>query len=202
MMVIIGLTGNIASGKSAVSEILRSLGAAVIDADKVAREVVEPGMPGWQQIISCFGRDVLRADDTLDREKLGRRVFADPEELGKLNAITHPLIFAMIQARLTQLASADNVKAALIDAPLLIETGLHRTVDELWVVAVEPDIQLKRVMERDHLTREEALARIAAQMPQMDKRQLADIVIENNGTLQQLRVSVENLWRQRLGEPA
>lgn len=199
-MFVIGLTGNIASGKSAVSEILRALGAVIIDADKVAREVVEPGTPGWQKIVDCFGRDVLRPDGALDRAELGRRVFADPVELKKLNAITHPLIIEMIQAKLARLAVSGDVKTAVLDAPLLIEIGLHSTVDELWVVTVDPETRIKRVMERDNLPREASQARIAAQMPQEEKIRLADVIIENNGTFEQLRAAVATLWRQRVGD--
>jgi len=198
-MIIIGLTGNIASGKSTVSGILKSMGAAIIDADKVAREVVEPGAPGRQMIVDCFGRDILQPDGSLDRGKLGRRVFADPAELAKLNAITHPLIFEQISAKLKQLEKSGDIKVAVIDAPLLIETGLHKNVGELWVVVVDPDIQVRRIMERDNLTRESAEARIAAQLPQQEKARLADVVIDNSGTPEQLRATVENLWRQRLG---
>ncbi|MFZ5641627.1 MAG: dephospho-CoA kinase [Bacillota bacterium] len=198
-MFVIGLTGNIASGKSTVSEILQSLGAAIIDADKVAREIVEPGTPGLDKIAACFGREVLRPDGTLDREKLGRRVFNDPAELDRLNTITHPLILENIRAKLDKLERSGDIKAAVIDAPLLIETGLHQTVDELWVVTVDPAIQIKRVTERDNLSREEAAARIASQMPQEEKARLADVVIDNSGTPGELRAAVENLWRRRFG---
>lgn len=198
-MIVIGLTGNIASGKSAVSQILQSLGAAIIDADKVAREVVEPNTPGWQKIIDCFGREVLKEDGALDREKLGRRVFANPVELKMLNDITHPLILEKVNDTLARLKRAGDKKAAIVDAALLIETGLYKTVDELWVVTVDPATQIKRITERDNLPREAARARVAAQMPQEEKKRLADVVIDNSGTLEELRVAVEALWRRRFG---
>lgn len=199
-MFVLGLTGNIASGKSTVSAILKSLGAAIIDADKVAREVVAPGMPGLQLIIDAFGREILLPDGSLDRAKLGRLVFSDAAELDKLNAITHPFIFERINLILKQLAESGEFKVAVIDAPLLIEVGLHKTVDELWVVALDPETQLRRVMERDNISRRAAAARIAAQLPQQEKVRLADVVIDNSGAQELLRAKVDSLWYRISGD--
>jgi dephospho-CoA kinase len=179
-MRLIGLTGGIASGKSLVSRQLQGLGAMVIDADRIARDVVQPGRPGWEMIVREFGRSFIDSDGGLDRKALGRLVFNDPRELERLNRITHPLILAEIE-KLLQIYRSGYEGVVVLDAPLLFETGLDRFVDEVWVVMVDQQTQVKRLMERDLLTEQEAEHRIRLQIPLEEKASRADRVIDNSG---------------------
>lgn len=182
---IIGLTGGIASGKSTVSQYLQKRGIPVIDADLVARQVVEPGTVGLEQIRDTFGWQYLRPDGTLNRELLGKKVFAEPEALAQLNAITRPLIVEELRR---QLQTARPV--AVLDAPLLLEEDVYRQMaDVIWVVTVRPETQLQRLLARNHYSLQQAKERIAAQMTDAERIPLADAVIDNNGT-------VEETWRQ------
>ncbi|MCL6638811.1 MAG: dephospho-CoA kinase [Firmicutes bacterium] len=195
-MVVIGLTGNIGSGKSTISRKLGNLGARIIDADQVARAVVEPGTPALKEIVQTFGESVLNGDGTLNRKKLGARVFNDPAALARLNGITHPRIKDAIDREIAALKSLPGPEraVAVIEAPLLIEVGLHKGVDEIWVVKVDEATQLKRLMERDGLTPDEARQRIAAQLPQAEKLRFADRVIDNSGTMAETERQVERHW--------
>lgn len=175
---IIGLTGGIACGKSTVSTYLRQKGIPVVDADVVARQVVEPGSVGLQQIVECFGRQYLHPDGTLNRAMLGERVFSEPDARKQLNQITGPLILAELKQQL-------QVQAPVIvlDAALLLEEDAYRQlVDVVWVVHVTPEVQLERLMARNHFTLQQAEARIASQMPESQRLLLADAVIDNNGS--------------------
>ncbi len=196
-MPVIGLTGSIASGKSFVSRILKELGAHVIDADVIARQVVEPGTAGWRQIKKVFGDEVLKPDLTVDRKKLAGAVFQDPQKMKKINEITHPLIISKIREEISQFrTSADAAdKVLVVDAPLLIETGLHNSVDQVWVVDIPEELQVRRLMKRDRLTREQALARIRSQMPTGEKKKYADVIIDNSGDLTSTRQAVKDLWK-------
>ncbi|WP_066639625.1 dephospho-CoA kinase [Desulfolucanica intricata] len=193
-MITIGLTGNIASGKSMVSRQLKELGAVIIDADLVARKIVEPGSPIIYEISQAFGEKVLNSDGTLDRKKLGRIVFADPKALEKLNQITHPKIRKVIEGKIKDLKNKSGI--LVIDAPLLIEVGLHCMVDQVWVVLVDRDIQLQRLKIRDNLSEKEARQRIASQLPQEEKIKYADKIILNNGSPEKLRAIVNKLWKE------
>lgn len=195
-MRVIGLTGGIASGKSLVSRLLRELGALVIDADQIAREVVEPGKPAYHSILREFGNQVLNPDGSLNRQALGRLVFSDPRKLERLNQITHPLIIAEIQKLLKSYRLLFPEKAVVLDAPLLYEAGLESIVDEVWVVYVDYPTQLQRLMERDGLTREEARRRIEAQLPLEEKVKRADRVIDNRGTPEETALQVRKLWNE------
>lgn len=179
---VVGLTGGIASGKSTVGRAFAGFGIPVIDADQLAREVVAPGSEGLAAIIERFGREVLLPDGSLDRKALAARVFADSELRRTLNAITHPRIARLSAERL---ASLDPTRApyALYEAPLIVENGLHRSMQALVVVAVDPATQLARVVQRDGLTLQEAEARLAAQAPLAAKLEAADFVIDNRGEL-------------------
>lgn len=179
---LVGLTGGIASGKSVVSRQLAELGAHVIDADTLAREVVAPGGPAWQPIVDAFGRDVLRPDGTLDRARLGALVFADPVKRRRLEEITHPPIQARRQVALAALEARGFDGLVIQVAPLLIEVGAAAHVDRLVVVYVTPEVQLARLMARDGLAEDEAQRRIASQMPLADKVRLAHYVIDNSGS--------------------
>ena len=183
---VVGLTGGIASGKSTVSEQLRALGVGVVDADGLSREVVARGTDGLKEVVTTFGPEVLRPDGTLDREKLGTIVFGDDEARAKLVAITHPRIGTLSMQRLSELQAGDAPYIAY-EAALLIETGAHKGMVKMIVVAASPETQRDRVGTRDGLDPEAAQARIDAQLPLADKLAVADYVIENNGTLEQLR---------------
>ncbi|MBX6378951.1 MAG: dephospho-CoA kinase [Clostridia bacterium] len=197
-MVIIGLTGGIATGKSTVAAMLEELGAVVVDADQVAREVVEPGEI-LDRIAAAFGRDVLTPDGRLDRAALGRKVFGDDEALKRLNAITHPEIRRRITRRVEELRREGRAPAVVLDIPLLFEGGVAYAVDEIWVVAVDRETQLRRLMERNGLSRPEAEARVASQMPIEEKVRRADVVIDNSGDLAVTRAQVEAAWRRLTG---
>jgi dephospho-CoA kinase len=191
---VIGLTGGIASGKSTVSSMLRQLGADVIDADAIARDVVEPGTPGLAEVARRFP-GVLGADGRLDRAKLGARIFFDPQERAALNAILHPLIQEEFRRR-TAALEAQGKPLVVYDAALLIENGLHRAMDAVVVVNAPEDVQRRRLMERNGLTREEADARLASQMPLREKLQHATWVVENGGTLEATRAQVERIRKE------
>ncbi len=197
MVIRIGLTGSIASGKSTVSRFLRELGAIVIDADKVAKKIVKPGTPALEEIVECFGKDVLNEDGSLNRKKLAEIVFYDSAKLKMLNEITHPRIVEKIKNTVARLEKKDKTRIIVIDAPLLVETGLDKLVDEVWVVYVNPKIQIKRLLQREKdMTHEEALKRINSQMSTDEKIKYADRVIYNNGTISETKNQVKKLWEK------
>ena len=191
----VGLTGSIASGKSLVAGYLIELGAPLVDADILAREIVEPGEPAWQDIRQRFGEAVLNADATLNRKALGALIFSDAQARRELEAITHP----RIAQRLMEYAARYRMAGEpwmVYDAALLVENNAHKWLNALIVVAVEPALQLERLMERDGSTAEAARRRIEAQMPVAEKIKVADFVIDNNGTPAQTRAQVEDVFRQ------
>lgn len=188
---LIGLTGGIASGKSAVAERLAELGAVIVDADVLAREVVDPGTPGLAAIERRFGPDVLRTDGRLDRAALGAIVFDDPEARRDLEAIVHPAVRARA-AQLTRAAPPDAVVVQVI--PLLVETGQQKAFDRVVAVDVDPEVQLQRLVRRSGLPVDQARARINAQATREQRLAAADDVIDNNGTVEQLRAAVDRLW--------
>ena len=195
-MKIYGLTGGIASGKSTVSRMLRELGAQVLDADVIAREVVEPGTPGLSAVAERFP-GVLDAEGRLDRAKLGARVFGDPKERAALNALLHPLIGQQFLLRTHALAE-QGVERLLYDAPLLIENRLHEAMDGVVLVWVPRAVQKARLMSRDGLDEAAAEARLAAQLPLDEKRQYATWLVDNSGDLGATRAQVEEVWRAML----
>jgi dephospho-CoA kinase len=188
-----GLTGGIASGKSTVSRMLRELGAQVLDADVLAREVVAPGSPGLAEVAARFP-GVVGADGQLDRAALGARVFADPAERAALNALLHPRIAQAFLERTRALAEA-GVPRVIYDAPLLIENGLHTRMEGVILVAVPREVQRARLMLRDGLSAEAAEARLASQLPLEEKRQHATWVVDNSGEVSATRAQVEAIWR-------
>jgi len=191
MRTIVGLTGGIASGKSAVADLLARHGAVIIDADVLAREVVEPGTPGLAAVVGRFGRSVLRPDGTLDRARLGEIVFSDAAARADLNAIVHPAVRARA-ATLAAQAPADAVVVHVI--PLLVETGQATSFDPVVVVDVDEQTQLRRLMARSHLTRADAEARLAAQASRAERLEAADLVIDNSGSFADLARQVDTLW--------
>ena len=193
-MRVLGLTGGIGSGKSMVASMFAQLGADVIDADQLARDVVEPGQPALDEIGTAFGRDILLPDGRLDRSKLARIIFADPVARGKLNAITHPRIRERMDAAIAARASRPGVLIA--DIPLLYENDRASIVEMVIVVWVDRETQLRRLLERDRLTGEEAGQRIAAQMPLDEKRARADVVIDNSGSRESTLHQVEAIYRR------
>lgn len=193
-MKVLGLTGGIGSGKSMVASMFTQLGADVIDADQLAREVVEPGQPALKEIATAFGTDILLPDGRLNRGKLARIIFADPVARGKLNAITHPRIRERMDAEITARRSRPGV--LVVDIPLLYENDRTRAVETVIVVWVDPKTQLRRLQERDGLSVEEARQRIAAQMPLDEKRARADVVIDNSGSRENTRRQVEAVYRR------
>ena len=193
-MYTVGLTGGIGSGKSAVSGLLHSYGAAVVDADLIAREVVDRGTPGLAALVEAFGTEVLRPDGTLDRPALGRRVFGQPEELARLNAILHPLI-AWETAERWDEAARTGAEILVHDVALLVENGLADRYDAVVVVAADPATQLDRLVRLRGMSEEDARARIASQAPLEDKLAVATHVISNDGPLEQLAPQVEQVWR-------
>ncbi|GLZ10693.1 dephospho-CoA kinase [Actinomadura sp. NBRC 104425] len=190
-MLKVGLTGGIGSGKSEVSARLAAHGAMVIDADRIAREVVEPGTPGLAAVVKEFGEQVLRPDGALDRERLGSIVFSDPDRLAALNAIVHPLV----GERVAELMEAAPEGAVVVyDVPLLAENGLAGMYDVVVVVDAPVETQVRRLVEHRGMTEEDARARIAAQATREQRLALAHRVIDNSGSLDELRAQVDTLW--------
>ncbi|MBM7855052.1 dephospho-CoA kinase [Desulfohalotomaculum tongense] len=200
-MTVIGLTGGIASGKTTVANYLAQLGAKIIDADAVAREVVTPGSPALREIVRAFGPGVLHTDKTLNRKKLAAIVFNDPSALQKLNGITHPRITEIVLNKINAFKRNSNSPQdmLLLMAPLLIEVGLHKLVDKVWVVHIDAGTQLQRVMERDNLTKDEALKRINAQLPESHRLKYAHEIIDNSGSWENTRKQIEKLWFKYTG---
>jgi len=197
-MRVVGLTGGIASGKSTVSAMFRELGAEVIDADQVAREVVEPGTPGLAEVARRFP-GVVDPSGRLDRAALAGRVFTDPSERRALEAILHPRIREEVARRAEALARA-GVPVVLYDAALLIENGLHRDLDGVVLVSAPPEVQRARLARRDGLDDAAITARLAAQLPLADKRAHATWVVDNGGSLEQTRAQVRRIWEEILGK--
>jgi len=192
---IVGLTGGIATGKSTVASMLRELGAEIVDADELAREVVKPQQEAWKEIVEAFGAGILRKDKTIDREKLRKIVFADTTARKRLESITHPRIRALADERIQRL-TAEGADAIVYDAPLLFENQIHLWIRPVILVAADPQTQKQRLRERDRLSEREIQQRLEAQMPMEKKRKLADLVIENNGDLEELKRQVQSVWEK------
>jgi dephospho-CoA kinase len=186
----VGLTGGIGSGKSTVAEMLRARGAVVIDSDVLAREVVEPGTPGFDAVRTAFGSDVV-SEGRLDRTTLAAIVFADPDRRAVLEAIVHPEVARRAAEIVAAHAGTDAV--VVLDSPLLIETGRHRDVELVIVVSAEPETQIGRLVARG-MDEADARARLAAQMPLAEKAEVADVVLDNEGSLEDLEGQVDRLW--------
>lgn len=186
MTLTIGLTGGIASGKSTVSTMCREMGIPVIDADIEARLAVEPGEPAYKEIIAAFGENILMPDGGIDRPALGTIIFNDNEKRLKLNSIVHPQVRKRMNL-IKEEAETAGESIIILDIPLLFESRLEYMANKIIVVYVDPEVQLRRLMERNSLTKEEAEARINSQMPLREKAERADAVINNNGTLEELK---------------
>ena len=193
---VIGVTGNLGTGKSTVSALLKEKGAMVIDADKIAHELMEPGKPAYQDIREFFGNSILREDGKIDRKQLGRQVFADKAKLKKLCNILHPLVKEECQEQLQRILKRDPKSVVVLDVPLLIESGMKQQVD--WVIAVATTLenQLERSMTRLGLNKREALQRIQSQMSPLEKSKQADFVVSTSGSLDEIKVQIERLWNR------
>ena len=194
-MLRVGLTGSIGVGKSHVSGIFAELGCHVVDADQTAREVVEPGSPGLRALAEEFGAKMIRQDGTLDRERLGALVFADEKTRLQLNAILHPYIISRQDELMRAWEAKDPRGIGVVDAALMIESGGYKRFDKLVVVHCNPEEQARRVMERNHLTRPEAEARVRAQLPQAEKMKFADYLIDTSGAFEATRKRTEEVYR-------
>lgn len=198
-MTVIGLTGGIASGKTTVAKMLAALGAEIIDADRLAREAVEPGGPAYATVVADFGPEIVTADGRLDRERLAALVFADPERRRHLESLIHPYVRRESARRQEQIARRRPEALIVLDVPLLFESGMDRRLAEIVVVYVPRRVQLMRLMARDHLDEATARTRIGAQMDLELKRQRATRVIDNSGSRQATQIQVEHLYHDLIG---
>ncbi|PIP07445.1 MAG: dephospho-CoA kinase [Syntrophobacterales bacterium CG_4_8_14_3_um_filter_49_14] len=194
----VGLTGGIASGKSTVAKMFQEKGACLIDFDEIAHYVEEPDRPAWKAIIEYFGAEILNEDRTINRTKLGAIVFKDREKLAVLGRIVHPHILPEWRKRMNEIREAKPDGIFLSDVPLLIEGRLQHLVDVVALVYISPDEQIERLMKRNGCSREDALERLASQMPIDDKIQYADIIIDNHGPLERTREIVSKVWEELL----
>ena len=192
---LIGLTGGIASGKTTVSNILKDLGLKIINADKIAHELLKKGNKGYERVVNEFGEQILNEDEEINRDYLGKLVFNDEQKRNKLENLTHPLIIDQINEKIKENEDEEHL---VIEAPLLYEVGLEDMMDQVWVVYVNRKTQIKRLKNRDDLDLKEAKQRIDAQIPLEEKKEKADIVIDNNGTKQELKEQVKKYWEQEL----
>lgn len=190
---VIGLTGGMGSGKSTVSQLLAEFGAVVIDADKVGHEAYQHGTKTWQELVAAFGEQIVAADGSIDRKKLGAIVFGSPEQLVRLNRIVHPRMFEMMQERIQQYRQ-QSVKVVVLDAAILFEANWTPLVEEVWVVVASEAAVVARARARTGLPEEQIRSRLRSQMPVEDKIKRADVVIRNEGTVEDLRKQVEGLW--------
>lgn len=197
-MLVVGLIGGIGSGKSEAARMLATLGAARIDADEVGHGIYGPGTPGFDAVVEAFGTEVVGEDGKIDRKRLGARVFSEPGQLERLNAIAHPLIRAEIERRLTALREAGEADVAVVEAAILLEAGWRSLVDEVWVVVASPDSVRRRLAEGRGMSAEEVDARVAKQMSDADRRAAADVVVPNDGAREDLKARLEDLWRARV----
>ncbi len=195
-MKIIGITGGIGSGKSTVANILQNFGAKVIDADRISREVTEKGQPALKEIVDYFGEEVLNKDGDLDRKKLGEIVFKDGEKLKTLNDITHKYIIERIRQYLDKF-KAENARVVVLDVPLPVKHGFLDIVDEVWVVVAKKETRVKRIIERNGFSYKEAISRINAQQSDEDYLKIADEVIQNDGTTEDLVKYVTMLYNKK-----
>jgi len=193
-MIIIGLTGGFGSGKSTVAGMLQELGARVIDADKVAHRLYQPGTPAFDETVRAFGREIVGEEGEIDRKKLGRKVFGKPQALKRLNAILHPRISHQVKETLEGWRG-EGVKVAVVEAALLLEAGWGPVVDQVWVTMAPEEKVKERVRASQGLSKAEIESRLASQMPVEEKAKRADVVIDTSGTLDQVRDEVERQWR-------
>jgi len=187
-MVIAGLTGGIATGKSTVANIMAEAGAHVIDADRIAKDVVKKGLPAWKEITEYFGKEILGSDGEIDRERLGDVVFGSKDKLEALNKIVHPRVFEEMAREMEEVKQRAPDSIVILDIPLLIETGLHKLLSNVILVYAPERIQLARLMARDNIPKEAALKRIRSQMPMEQKKAFANYIIDNSSEIEHTRI--------------
>jgi dephospho-CoA kinase len=193
---VIGLTGGIGAGKSTVTQRLEELGAAVIDADRVGHQIYLPDLPAWREIVGAFGKNVLNADRTINRQALGRVVFADPEALRTLNRIAHPKMFDRMAELIAELRAHGGMKAIVVEAAVLIEANWQSLVDQVWVVVASEAAVVDRLAKQRNLSSEQVRTRIAAQLSNDERLKHAHVVIRNDGALAEVRSAVQRAWDQ------
>ena len=196
-MLKIGLTGGIGTGKSLVTSFLQDQGANVINADLLGHEAYLPGTVGFEQVVSEFGEDIVGTDGHVDRQKLGPIVFSDPSNMDRLNAIMHPLIKDMIQTQLDDVEGKGQL-IAIVEAAVLIEAGWESLFDEIWVVTADEEEIISRLASRNGLSREDSQKRINSQMTSIERSAHGDVIINNTGSVEDLKENVESLWAQRV----
>jgi len=192
-MVVIGLTGGILSGKSTISGMLAEMGAVIIDADKIGHEAYKPHTKTWQKLVDAFGNGILKKNGEVDRKKLGDIVFADPDALARLNRIVHPRMREMMREEIDRLMG-EGVAVVVLEAAVLIEADWTDLVDEVWVTVAPEEVVIKRLQDRGKLSEEQARARIRSQLPAEERAKHADVTIDTDCRLSQVRVRVEELW--------
>ena len=192
---IIGLTGGIVSGKTSVAIKFRELGAKIIDADKIAREIVQPGEAAWKKIVHYFGHAVLLDNNQINRAKLAKIVFNNPQAMAELNKITHPIIIDHIKIKIAELKRNNmNKTVCIVDAPLIYETGIERLMDKIIVVYISKSEQINRLIKRDKMTREEAVKKIESQISIEKKREWADYIIDNQSSFEETEQQIKKIW--------
>ena len=194
-MKVIGLTGGIGSGKSTVSQFLAELGAVILDADKVGHEAFKPGSEIWQQVVTAFGKQIVASNGEIDREKMGKIVFGNSEARARLNRIMHPPMYDTVKAQLEEYRR-QGVNVLVLEAPLLLEAGWISLVDEVWVTIASEATVLKRLAERTGLSEQESLARIRSQLPSEERIKHADVVVDTDCDLDELKAKVKKLWQE------
>lgn len=197
-MKVIGLTGGAGSGKSAVAGMLAAKGCLYVSADQLAREVVEPGTPALKEIRDAFGASVIAGDGTLDRGRMAEIVFAEPDAREKLESIIHPRVITRVGEEIARAISQGGHPAMVVEVPLLYESGTEDMMDEVWVVDATEESQIRRMIARDGLTEEQAIGRLRAQMDPRVRAGMADMLIENNGSLRDLAQAVDEAWADAL----
>jgi dephospho-CoA kinase len=193
---VIGLTGGIGAGKSTVTQMLEELGTAVIDADKVGHQIYLPDLPAWCEIVDTFGPSVLNADRTIDRQALGKLVFASPEALRTLNRIVHPKMFDRMLELIAEMRARGWMKAIVVEAAVLIEANWMALVDQVWVVVASETVVVDRLAKQRDLSPEHVRTRIAAQLSNDERLKYAHVVIRNDGSLEEVRHAVQQAWDQ------
>jgi dephospho-CoA kinase len=196
---VIGLTGGIATGKSTVAGILKNAGAIIIDADRIARDVVKKGLPAYREIVKAFGEKVLQPDGEINRSVLGDIIFHDPQKKQLLNSIVHPHVREETNRQLKHIEKTDPNTMVILDIPLLIEANMHKDLSEVIVVYAPEHIQIRRLMQRDNISEAEAMARVRSQMPIDEKKDLATIVIDNTGTKEKTRKETLTIFQRLKG---
>ncbi|MBA7569953.1 Dephospho-CoA kinase [subsurface metagenome] len=194
-MKVIGLTGGIGSGKSTVSQFLAELGAVILDADEIGHEAFKPDTEIWRQVVAAFGRQILTPDGNIDRKKLGNIVFSNPESLSRLNQIMHPRMYALVKAQLEGYRR-QGVGVVVLEAPLLLEAGWTSLVDEVWVTTAPEATVLKRLRERTGMSQAESLTRLRSQLPSEERVRQADVVINTDCDLDELKSKVKELGQR------